>query len=81
MEIIANQRLFWFLRENAKLDLDNPSILDMYVQQVVLYGVSQDVRRLIDLIGLGKLRDSLKRIGPFLSWEVRRFWEDYFGNT
>lgn len=81
MKIIPDKRLCWFLKDNIELDLDSASVLDMYVQQVVLYGISKDVKALIDLIGLDRLKASLKRIGPFLSWEVRRFWEDYFGDT
>jgi len=81
MKISADKRLFWFLKDNTELDLDSPAILDMYVQQVLMYGKAQDIKSLFKKIGFIKFKQSFERIKPFLSEEVRRFWEDFLGNT
>jgi hypothetical protein len=31
MKIVPEKRLFWFLRDNIKMDLSNPTLLDMYI--------------------------------------------------
>lgn len=81
MKIAADKRLFWFLKDNLELDLDIPSVLDMYVQQVLSQGISQDVKVLFERIGYLKVKEVFVRIKSFLPKEVRLFWEDYFGNT
>jgi len=53
----------------------------MYVQQVLMYGKTQDIKSLFKKIGFIKFKQSFERIKPFLSEEVRRFWEDFLGNT
>ncbi len=55
MKVSADKRLFWFLKDNTELDLDSPAILDMYVQQVLMYGKAQDIKSLfkkLDLLNL-----------------------------
>ena len=47
MKVNADKRLFWFLKDNTELDLDSPAILDMYVQQVLMYGKAQDIKSLL----------------------------------
>ena len=63
------------------MNLDSVSILDMYVQQVLMRGLRQDIKSLFENIGFIKFKESFKRIKPFLPQEVKRFWEDYFGDT
>lgn len=77
MEIIPEKRLFWFLKEGITLDLDEPSILDMYVQQVLTRGRAEDVKLLLKRLDMNKLTGSLGRINRFLPTEVREFWEDF----
>lgn len=81
MKIIADKRLFWFLKDNTELDLDSTSILDMYVQQTLSQGTSQDIKFLFGKIGFVRFKGSFKRLKQFLPQEVRRFWEDCFGDT
>jgi glutaminase len=78
--IKPNKFLFWFLKEKTELNLDNPSTLDMYVQQVVSRGKTADVKKLLKTVDLQKFQESLHRLNRFLSFEIRKFWEDYFGN-
>jgi hypothetical protein len=40
----VNKRLFWFLKDDVELDLSNESILDMYIQQVLTYGNTEDIK-------------------------------------
>ena len=47
MKITADPRLFWFLKEKARLDLNKPSSLDLYAQQVLTRGRSTDVKELL----------------------------------
>lgn len=35
MKIAAEEHLFWFLKEGTLLDLDKPSELDLYLQQIL----------------------------------------------
>lgn len=44
MKVIADKRLFWFLKDNQQLDLDNQCELDMLVQQILMAGNSKDIR-------------------------------------
>lgn len=81
MKIGVDKRLFWFLKDNIELDLGSPSALDMYVQQVFMRGITQDIRFLFEKIELSRVKESFRRIKPFLPKEVRLFWEDYFGDT
>ena len=81
MKIAADKRLFWFLKDDVELDLDIPSVLDMYVQQVLSRGISQDVKVLFERIGALQVKEVFMRVKSFLPKEVRLFWEDYFGNT
>ena len=60
MKVSADKRLFWFLKDNTELDLDSPAILDMYVQQVLMYGKAQDIKSLFKKIGLLNLNSHLK---------------------
>lgn len=81
MKIAADKRLFWFLKDDVELDLDIPSVLDMYIQQVFSQGISQDIKLIFERIGHLKVKEAFKRVKPFLPKEVRLFWEHYFGNT
>ncbi len=75
--VVPDSRLFWFLREGVRLDLSDPSILDMYVQQVMTRGNMGDVRKMLARVNLQKMRDSLGRLRRFLPREIRMFWEDF----
>lgn len=81
MKVTPDRKLFWFLREGIELDLNRKSTFDMYVQQILSFGRSEDVRALIRRIGVPKLKESFERIKSFLPNEVRKFWEVYFGDT
>ncbi len=81
MIINPEKRLFWFLKDNIKLDLSNPSVLDMYIQQVITYGRAEDIRNLFRRIGLLQFKGAFKRLAGFLPFEVKKFWEDAVGNN
>jgi hypothetical protein len=78
MKIKADKRLFWFLKDNVKLDLNDPSQLDMYLQQVITYGRTEDIKKTLKLLGYKTFKESFLRIRYFLPFEIRSFWEDFF---
>lgn len=80
MDFKSNKFLFWFFKDKARLDLENPSVLDMYVQQVISRGKTADVKNLLKTIKPRKFKESFQRLNRFLPLEVRKFWEDYLGN-
>lgn len=75
-----NRNLFWFLKGNAKLKLNNPPELDAYVQQVLTHGKTNDVKKLLKSIKPLQFCESFQRLSRFLPLEVRKFWEDFIGN-
>lgn len=77
MKIIPEKRLFWFLKEGITLNLNEPSILDMYVQQVLTRGGTEDIKLLLKRLDQQRLIESLGRVKRFLPSEVRNFWEDF----
>lgn len=77
MKITAEPRLFWFLKEGTILDLDKPSQLDLYVQQVVTRGRFNDVKLMLKQVSPCRFSESFKRLRHFLPLEVRLFWDDF----
>ena len=80
MDVIPNSRLFWFLKDGATMDLDNPGMLDAYAQHILSAGSTKDVRSLLQTTDFDRFRQSFDRIKHFLRPEVRMFWEDFFGD-
>jgi len=80
MTVDADKRLFWFLKDNSRLDLNKPAMLDLYVQQIITAGTFQDVQAFLKNVSFEQLRGSLARINRFLPPEVKMFWEHYLGN-
>ena len=80
MKINLNKKLFWFLKDNTELDLDNPASLEMYVQQVVSQGRAEDIRILLANVNINRLKRVFSKIERFLSREVKAFWEDFFAD-
>jgi len=81
MKIVAQRRLFWFLKDNIKLDLSNPSVMDMYIQQVIMYGRTEDISALFSKINLSQFKNAFMRLSRFLPFEVKKFWEDAVENN
>jgi hypothetical protein len=81
MKITPEKRLFWYLKEGVEIDLEDPSQLEMYVQQVFSHGNTEDIRKLVKMIDPQVLIKTFERIKRYLPKEVRSFWEDGFGNT
>ncbi len=79
-KISADPKLFWNVKEGTVFDPDIPSDLDMYIQQVLTRGSSQDVRTLLKTVDRNRLTKGFERIKNFLPTEVRSFWEGTFGN-
>ncbi len=79
--ITPDRHLFWFIQDGKQLDLNEPSELDMYVQQVITRGGTEDVKGLLKSIDFNRLTESLKRIENFLHDGVRGFWEDYINGS
>lgn len=67
MRIIPEKRLFWFLKEGVKLDLHDPPQLDMYIQQVVTHGRTEDVQRMLKRTWFGPAERIPDEDGPFSS--------------
>jgi len=80
-EIVPDKRLFWFLKEGIQLNLREPSVLDMYFQQVISRGKTEDIRVLLKTVKLKQIKDTLRRIRRFIPAEVRRFWEDLIADN
>jgi len=81
MYITPDKRLFWFLKDSIKLDLSEPSQLDMYVQQVITHGRTEDIRMLFKNIDSESFKSAFIRLKHFLPREVRKFWEDFIGDN
>ena len=77
MKIKPDKNLFWFLKDNAELDLANPASLEMHVQQVISRGRMDDVKFLLAQVNSEQLKSVFLKIKGFLAWEVRKFWEDF----
>jgi len=80
MKITPKKKLFWYLKEGVRLDLEEPSELDMYLQQVITRGGIEDVKDLLKKVDLRQFKTSFQRIQPFLPFEVEKFWEDFLGS-
>ncbi|MEW6456318.1 MAG: hypothetical protein AB1410_06360 [Acidobacteriota bacterium] len=81
MKVAVDKKLFWYMKEEAKLDLQNPSHVDMYVQQVLSYGKAENIKKMLKILTSEKFVESFERIKRFLPNEVRIFWEDGLGDT
>lgn len=65
-KITPKRRLFWFLKEGVSLDLAGPSQLELYVQQVITRGGTEDVKGLLKIVGLDRLKAVLRNLWRFL---------------
>lgn len=81
MKISVEKRLFWYLKNGIELDLENPSHVDMYVQQVLSHGKADDIKKMMKMLTPEVFKESFERIKSFLPREVRLFWEDGLGDT
>lgn len=81
MYIKAKKQLFWFLKDGVNLDLSNPGVLDMYIQQVITRGNTEDVRMLLSKLDLVVISQSIERIKRFIPKEVSSFWEDFVASN
>jgi uncharacterized membrane protein YheB (UPF0754 family) len=80
MKTSTEKRLFWFLKDETKLDLSKKSHLDMYIQQTLSRGKTSDIKKLLNLIKASDFLESFNRIKNFLPKEVKTFWEESFGD-
>ncbi len=81
MRIVAEKRLFWFLKDKVKFDLSDPRELEMYIQQVITHGGVRDIKALFSRINLAQFKNAFRRVSRFLPFEVRKFWEDAIGDN
>lgn len=81
MTVVPDKRLFWFLKDGVQFDISDPVQLDMYVQQVITHGRSNDIKMLFKNVGLADFKSAFFRLKHFLPLEVRRFWEVFLGNN
>lgn len=79
--ITPDRHLFWFVKEDKKLDLNDPSELDMYIQQVITRGGTEDVRVMLRYVDFERLVKSMKRIENFLPDGVGDFWKNYINES
>lgn len=75
------RRLFWFLKPKAELNMSNQADMELYVQQVMTKGRIEDVRALLKSLGDQKTGQIFLRLKRFLPFDVRLFWEDFFGHS
>ena len=80
MKIVPDQKLFWFLKGDVELDLADPAVLDMYVQQVITHGRTKDVTALLENVDFEQFRQVFLRLKHFVPFEIRKFWEDFIGS-
>ena len=78
MKGYTEQKLFWFLKDGAELDLFNKANLDMYVQQTISRVRFSEVKKLLRSIPFTDFIGSFKRIENFLPKEVKSFWKEGF---
>ena len=81
MKITPDKRLFWFLKDDVKLDLSKPSQLDMYIQQIITHGRTEDIKMLFKNVHLRQFKLAFKKLKHFLPFEVKKFWEDFIGDN
>ena len=81
MKTLTSKRLFWFIKDGVELDLDNPSQRDMYVQQTLSNGKTEDIKSMLHILTVEAFHESFNRIKRFLPREIRRFWEEGLGGT
>ncbi len=81
MRIVAEKRLFWFLKDKARIDLSDPGVLEMYIQQIITHGRAKDIKALFSRLGLAQFKNAFRKISRFLPFEVIKFWEDAIGNN
>jgi len=70
MKTKVNNRLFWYLKDGIEFDLENPSHVDMYVQQILSHGKAEDIQKMLEILPPEKFRKSFKRIRRFLRREA-----------
>lgn len=66
--------LFWFLKEDAVLDLDRPGDLSTAVQHTLDRGGEEEVRELIRLLGPREFLEVVRSHVRSLHPRVRPFW-------
>lgn len=71
--------LFWFLKEDAVLDLDRPGDRTTAVQHVLDRGGEKEVRELIELLGPERFVQTVREMIRFLHPRVRPFWQAIVG--
>jgi len=77
MNILADKKLFWFLKDNIFLDLSKTADLEMYMQQVLSKGRLEDVKALLTVVDSKRFKQVFSRMKRFLPREVQAFWEDF----
>ena len=80
MKILANKRLFGFLREGTLIDLSKQDHLNMFVQQTLLKGRTSDIKNLFKTISYEDFIYSLSYIKNSLPVEINRFWEEWLAD-
>ncbi len=80
MKILANKRLFGFLREGTLIDLSKQDHLNMFVQQTLLKGRTSDIKTLFKTISYEDFIYSLSYIKNSLPVEINRFWEEWLAD-
>ena len=80
MNISPNKKLFWFLKDTVSLDISKMEDLELYVQQVLSRGRTQDVKTLLKTVDPQRFKQVFVKIKRFFPREVQAFWEDFIGN-
>lgn len=81
MKIPVKKRLFWYLKDGVEFNLESPRDVDLYVQQVLSRGKTEDVKKMMRDLKPDVFKKSFERIKRFLPKEVRMFWEDGLGDS
>ncbi|OGF59339.1 MAG: hypothetical protein A2Y62_13730 [Candidatus Fischerbacteria bacterium RBG_13_37_8] len=78
MEVKADKRLFWYVKESTVMDLSNKNTLDIYVQQILTHGNISDIKQLLSNISIHEFYASFIRVRKYLPILVAKFWEHWF---
>lgn len=72
----AAASLFWYLPQDARLDLEKPKTRDFVLEQVLVRGTDDDIVRLMRTLTPREFAESYRRVRDRLPEEVRRVWDD-----
>lgn len=74
----TNPILFWYFRDGAELDLNEPWARLVYVKEVLSKGREWDIKELFGLIREDEFKKIFQEIKRHLPKKIKNLWEGYF---